>query len=256
MYMKVMIKMEIKKILIIILLSLVLGIIIICNLNGNTLEKRIDNLKENDIVFVYDSTEQNYPSFYSSIQEIEYFDDVYNLNIKYFDLKGNKKIYQKLKKKDKNFVYYYKPVLYIFKKTEFVYLNNLEEKSEVYKFLNQNNYIDKNNQYEILSAKTFNDLKQKNENSLIVIEDGSDTSFELRKKVFKLSKKYKFKFYSFEPNLITNIDANYPYFNENMPYILIYNDSGQVNIIKNLKIEKIKKQLINLKFIKEEKNEK
>ena len=108
----------------------------------------------------------------------------------------------------------------------------------------------------MLSAKTFDDLKQKNESSLIVIEDGSDTSFELRKKVFKLSKKYKFKFYSFEPNLITNIDANYPHFNENMPFILIYNDSGQVNIIKNLKIEKIKKQLINLKFIKEGKNEK
>ena len=237
--------MEIRKILIVILLSLVLGIIIICNLNCNTLEKRIDNLKENDIVFVYDSTEQNYLSFYSSIQEI-----------KYFDLKGNKKIYQKLKKKDKNFVYYYEPVLYIFKKTEFVYLNNLEEKSEVYKFLKQNNCIDKNNQYEILSAKTFNDLKQKNESSLIIIEDGSDTSFELRKKIFKLSKKYKFKFYSFEPNLITNIDANYQHFNENIPYLLIYNDSGQVNIIKNLKIEKIKKQLINLKFIKEEKNEK
>ena len=74
--------MEIRKILIVILLSLVLGIIIICNLNCNTLEKRIDNLKENDIVFVYDSTEQNYLSFYSSIQEIKYFDDVYNLNIK------------------------------------------------------------------------------------------------------------------------------------------------------------------------------
>ena len=62
--------MENRKILIVILLSLVLGIIIICNLNCITLEKRIDNLKENDIVFVYDSTERNYLSFNSSIQEI------------------------------------------------------------------------------------------------------------------------------------------------------------------------------------------
>lgn len=255
MCMKAMTKMENKKVLLILLLIFALFIIIIYCLKSDSLEKRIDNLKENDIIFVYDSTERNYLSFNSSIQEIEYFDDVYNLNINYFDLKGNKKIYQKLKQKDKNFVYYYKPTLYIYKKNS-IYLNNIEEKNEIYNFLKKNKYIHKNNRYEMLSAKTFDDLKQKNESSLIVIEDGSDTSFELRKKVFKLSKKYKFKFYSFEPNLITNIDANYPHFNENMPYILIYNDSGQVNIIKNLKIEKIKKQLINLKFIKEGKNEK
>lgn len=255
MCMKAMTKMGNKKVLLILLLIFALFIIIIYCLKSDSLEKRIDNLKENDIIFVYDSTERNYLSFNSSIQEIEYFDDVYNLNINYFDLKGNKKIYQKLKQKDKNFVYYYKPTLYIYKKNS-IYLNNIEEKNEIYNFLKKNKYIHKNNRYEMLSAKTFDDLKQKNESSLIVIEDGSDTSFELRKKVFKLSKKYKFKFYSFEPNLINNIDANYQHFNENTPYLLIYNDSGQVNIIKNLKIEKIKKQLINLKFIKEEKNEK
>ena len=71
-------------------------------------------------------------------------------------MKGRKKNYKKLKQKDKDLVYFYKPILQVFKKNNSIFSEDISDKEKIYEFLKNNNLIDKNNLYEILYSKKFN----------------------------------------------------------------------------------------------------
>lgn len=242
--------MVIKRIIMIILLILILSVGIFGLSRNNNLDKRIENLKENDILFIYDSTSQYFDQYQSSIDEINYYNDMYELNIQFFDLKGSKKIFQKLKDKDKDLFYNSQPIIQILKKENSIFFQNIIEKEELLEFLKQNNCLKNDfDKYDILSAEKFNEIKKDNKQYLIVIENGDKESIKLRKKIFKLSKQYHFKFYSFEPFLIKNIDTNYRFNIDDLPYILIYKNQKQQTMIKNITSKQIEQKLIDIKFI-------
>lgn len=245
-----------KKKIVIFIFIVIIVIFCVCLEKRKQFYKNVDSIEENDILFIYDSSEQYFSSFYSSIEELKYYNKVYNLKIKYFDLKGRKKNYKKLKQKDKDLVYFYKPILQVFKKNNSIFSEDISDKEKIYEFLKNNNLIDKNNLYEILYSKKFNQTISENLDNLVIIENGDNNSIELRKKVYNLSNKYKFKFYSFEPFLFKNVDVNYSFESENLPCIIVFKNNKEKLVISNASLKTIEKRLKTINFIKEEKNEK
>lgn len=229
-------------------------IIIFCiylKLQKRQFYKIVDDIKENDILFIYDSSEQNFSSFQSSIDELNYYNKVYNLKIKFLDFKGKKKNYKKLKQKDKDLIYFYKPIIQIFRKNKSIFFEDISEKEQIYDFLKNNNLIDKDNLYEILYSEKFVQTISGNLENLIIFENGDKQSIELRKKVYKLSNKYKFKFYSFEPFYLKNIDIDYSFKFKNLPCIIVFKNNKEKLVIENTSSKIIEQKLKKINFIKE-----
>ena len=215
-----------KKKIVIFIFIVIIVIFCVCLEKRKQFYKNVDSIEENDILFIYDSSEQYFSSFYSSIEELKYYNEVYNLKIKYFDLKGRKK-------------------------NNSIFSEDISDKEKIYEFLKNNNLIDKNNLYEILYSKKFNQTISENLDNLVIIENGDNNSIELRKKVYNLSNKYKFKFYSFEPFLFKNVDVNYSFESKNLPCIIVFKNNKEKLIIRNTSLKKIEKKLKTINFIKE-----
>ena len=75
-----------KKKIVIFIFIVIIVIFCVCLEKRKQFYKNVDSIEENDILFIYDSSEQYFSSFYSSIEELKYYNEVYNLKIKYFDL--------------------------------------------------------------------------------------------------------------------------------------------------------------------------
>ena len=200
---------------------------------------------------------------------LKFYKEVYHLDIYTIDeIEMDKKYYQNvIKYVDDRLDYYQVPAIIFIKDGKAVAaLNQLTHEEYLKQFLINNQFIEEDNHEKMINKisseklenNTLDDYINEEKNKLVIIYNYSTQSYDLRKKVRKLAKKYDFSYLlSFYGR--GNYNADYEkilkligkdIFDENpIPMMYIMNNGKVIDYTSSREEKKIKEFLIKNKII-------
>ena len=238
--------------------------------NQNIYNKFVNKIENKDTFLLYLNNSGKECFLCSDVDiMLKFYKEVYHLDIYTIDeIEMDKKYYQNvIKYVDDRLDYYQVPAIIFIKDGKAVAaLNQLTHEEYLKQFLINNQFIEEDNHEkminkissEILENNTLDDYINEEKNKLVIIYNYSTQSYDLRKKVRKLAKKYDFSYLlSFYGR--GNYNADYEkilkligkdIFDENpIPMMYIMNNGKVIDYTSSREEKKIKEFLIKNKII-------
>lgn len=238
--------------------------------NQNIYNKFVNKIENKDTFLLYLNNSGKECFLCSDVDiMLKFYKEVYHLDIYTIDeIEMDKKYYQNvIKYVDDRLDYYQVPAIIFIKDGKAVAaLNQLTHEEYLKQFLINNQFIEEDNHEKMINKisseklenNTLDDYINEEKNKLVIIYNYSTQSYDLRKKVRKLAKKYDFSYLlSFYGR--GNYNADYEkilkligkdIFDENpIPMMYIMNNGKVIDYTSSREEKKIKEFLIKNKII-------
>lgn len=238
--------------------------------NQNIYNKFVDKIENKDTFLLYLNNSGEECFLCSDVDiMIQYYKEIYDLDIYTIDeLKMSSEYYYNvIKYVDDRKDYYQTPAIIFIKDGKAVAaLNRLTYEEYLKEFLINNQFIEEDNHEKMINKisseklenNTLDDYINEEKNKLVIIYNYSTQSYDLRKKVRELAKKYDFSYLlSFYGRGNYNADyekilklINKDIFDENpIPMMYIMNNGKVIDYTSSREEAKIKKFLIKNKIV-------
>lgn len=221
------------------------------------IKSMIDN-KEDILLYISNDYDKCYECK-NTDRTIDYYEDIYKLTFyRYNIMKSGDSDYNKLKKMldfDNNFVV--EPSLIIIKHGKLMgIVNEIMVDDDLQKYLIEYGFIDNTNKNVALDMDSYGDVYNSSENKVILCFSYNDNKY--RKKLYNLSKKYNFGYYTLYKGISNTNDIYFELDKVlkkeiNTPFLLTVSNGNVVDYLKvsNATDEQIIQFLINTSIIEQ-----